>query len=142
MMAADTNPYESGLDKNAANYVPLTPIGFLLRSASAYPDRLPVAYGARRYSWRQALERCRRLAGALAARGVGRGDTVALMAPNIPEAFEGHFGVPMAGAVLNALNIRLDPDTIAFILRHGEAKVLLADTEFSPVIRRALRQLD
>jgi fatty-acyl-CoA synthase len=142
MSAADANPYEIGLDKNAANYVPLTPVGFLLRSAAVYPDRLAVAYGARRYSWREALERCRRLAGALTACGVRRGDTVALMAPNLPEAFEAHFGVPMAGAVLNALNIRLDPETIAFILRHGEAKVLIADTEFSPVIREALAQLD
>src|SRR5206468_10899210 len=99
-MSTSANPYDVGLDKNAANYVPLTPIGFLLRSASVYPDRLAVAYGERRYSWRKALERCRRLAGALAARGVGRGDTVALMAPNLPEAFEAHFGVPMAGAVL------------------------------------------
>src|SRR5215475_11499010 len=125
MSAADANPYETGLNKNAANYVPLTPIGFLLRSAAVYPDRLAVAYGERRYSWREALERCRRLAAALAARGVARGDTVALIAPNIPEAFEAHFGVPMAGAVLNALNIRLDADTLAFILRHGNAKVLI-----------------
>src|SRR6516164_2640653 len=142
MSTADANPYEAGLDKNAANYVPLTPIGFLLRSAAVYPDRLAVAHGERRYSWREVLERCRRLAGALAAQGIGRGDTVALMAPNIPEAFEAHFGVPMAGAVLNALNIRLDPDTIAFILRHGEAKVLITDTEFAPVIGQALRQLE
>ena len=141
-MATENNPYEAGLDKNAANYVPLTPIGFLLRSASVYPDRLAVTHGERRYSWRAALERCRRLAGALTARGVGRGDTVALMAPNIPEAFEAHFGVPMAGAVLNALNIRLDPETIAFILRHGEAKVLITDTEFSPVIKEALARLE
>jgi fatty-acyl-CoA synthase len=137
-----TNPYEVGLDKNAANYVPLSPIGFLLRSAAVYPDRLAVVYRERRYSWREALERCRRLAGALAARGVGRGDTVALMAPNIPEVFEAHFGVPMAGAVLNALNIRLDPDTIAFMLRHGGAKVLITDTEFSAVIGQALAQLE
>jgi fatty-acyl-CoA synthase len=136
------NPYEAGLDKNAANFVPLTPIGFLRRSASVYPSRLAVAHGGRRYSWREALERCRRLAGALAARGIGRGDTVAVMAPNIPEAFEAHFGVPMTGAVLNALNIRLDPDTIAFILRHGEAKALITDTEFAPVIREALAQLE
>jgi fatty-acyl-CoA synthase len=142
MTPADANLYEVGLDKNAANYVPLTPIGFLLRSAAVYPDRLAVVHGERRYRWREALERCRRLAGALAAHGVGRGDTVALMAPNIPEAFEAHFGVPMAGAVLNALNIRLDPETIAFILRHGEAKVLITDTEFAPVIGEALRQLD
>jgi fatty-acyl-CoA synthase len=136
------NQYEIGLDKNAANFVPLTPIGFLARSAAVYPNRLAVSYGPRRYSWREALERCRRLAAALAARGVGRGDTVALMAPNIPEAFEAHFGVPMAGAVLNAINIRLDPDTIAFILRHGEAKVLISDTEFSPAVAQALAQLD
>jgi fatty-acyl-CoA synthase len=137
-----TNPYEEGLDKNAANYVPLTPIGFLLRSAAVYPNRLAVVHGDRRYSWRETLERCRRLASALVARGVGRGDTVALMAPNTPEAFEAHFGVPMTGAVLNALNIRLDPATIAFILRHGEAKVLITDTEFSPVIGQALAQLE
>jgi len=142
MSAADANPYEIGLDRNAANYVPLTPIGFLLRSASVYPDRLAVAYGERRYTWRETLERCRRLASALAAHDVRRGDTVAVMAPNLPEAFEAHFGVPMAGAVLNALNIRLDPETIAFILRHGEAKVLITDTEFSPVIGEALAQLD
>jgi fatty-acyl-CoA synthase len=141
-MTADTNPYQIGLDKNAANYVPLTPIGFLLRSAAVYPDRLAVAHSERRYTWHEALERCRRLAGALAAHGVGRGDTVALMAPNIPEAFEAHFGVPMAGAVLNALNIRLDPETICFILRHGEAKVLITDTEFASTIGKALRQLD
>jgi 3-(methylthio)propionyl---CoA ligase len=137
-----TSPYERGLDKNAANFTPLTPIGFLLRSASVYPNRLAIAYGERRYSWREALERCRRLAGALAARGIRRGDTVALIAPNIPEAFEAHFGVPMAGAVLNALNIRLDPETIALSLGHGEAKVLITDTEFSPVIRQALAQLE
>jgi fatty-acyl-CoA synthase len=142
MSDAVANVYEAGLDKNAANYVPLTPIAFLLRSAAVYPNRLAVAYGKRRYSWREALERCRRLAAALAARGIGRGDTVALMAPNIPEAFEAHFGVPMVGAVLNALNIRLDPATIAFILKHGEAKVLITDTEFAPVIGEALAQLE
>jgi fatty-acyl-CoA synthase len=137
-----TNPYEVGLDKNAANYVPLSPIGFLLRSAAVYPNRLAVAYGGRRYNWREALGRCRRLASALAERGVGRGDTVAVMAPNTPEAFEAHFGVPMAGAVLNALNIRLDAATIALILKHGEAKVLITDTEFAPVVAEALAQLD
>jgi fatty-acyl-CoA synthase len=137
-----TNPYELGLDKNSANFVPLTPIGFLLRSASVYPERLAVVHGERRYSWREALDRCRRLAAALAAAGIGRGDTVAVMAPNIPEAFEAHFGVPMAGAVLNAMNIRLDPETIAFILGHGEAKVLITDTEFAPVVKQALASLE
>src|SRR6516225_2792426 len=142
MTPGNTNPYEMGLDKNAANYVPLSPIGFLARSAAIYPNRLAVVHGKRRYSWCEALERCRRLASALAARGIGRGDTVAVMAPNIPEAFEAHFGVPMAGAVLNALNIRLDPATIAFILRHGEAKVMITDTEFAPMVAEALAQLE
>ncbi|HKS88183.1 MAG TPA: acyl-CoA synthetase [Stellaceae bacterium] len=137
-----TSPYDTGLDKNPANFVPLSPIGFLLRTAAVYPERPSVIHGARRYTWRQSLERCRRLASTLAARGVGRGDTVALMAPNVPEAFEAHFGVAMAGAVLNAINIRLDAETIAFILKHGEAKVLLTDTEFAPVIGRALALLD
>jgi len=142
-MDRDTaNPYETGLDKNPANYVPLSPIGFLRRSAQIYPNRSAVIHGNRRYTWREALGRCRRLASALAKRGIGRGDTVALMAPNVPEAFEAHFGVPMAGAVLNALNIRLDADTIAFILKHGEAKILITDTEFAPVIGPAVAQLD
>ena len=142
MRQASGSPYELGLDKNPANFVPLSPIGFLLRTAAIYPERTAVIHGARRYSWRQSLERVRRLASALAAHGVGRGDTVALMAPNIPEAFEAHFGVPMAGAVLNAINTRLDAETIAFILKHGGAKVLIADTEFAPTISRALALLD
>src|SRR5215203_1706720 len=136
------NRYETGLGKNPANYVPLSPTGFLRRSAGICPQRTSVIHGDRRYTWRESLERCRRLASALAAHGVGRGDTVALIAPNLPEAFEAHFGVPMAGAVLNALNIRLDAETIAFILKHGGAKVLLTDTEFSRVVGRALALLD
>ncbi len=142
MSEAGEDPYELGLDKNLANYVALSPVGFLLRSAAVYPERTAVIHGERRYTWRQSLDRCRRLASALAARGIGRGDTVALMAPNVPEAFEAHFGVPMAGAVLNALNYRLDAETIAFILKHGGAKVLITDTEFFPVIGRALALLD
>ena len=136
------HPYEAGLGKNPANYVPLSPVGFLRRSAAVYPDRLSVVHGSKRYTWRQSLERCRRLASALADRGIGRGDTVAVMAPNVPEAFEAHFGVPMTGAVLNMLNIRLDADTIAFILKHGGAKALITDTEFAPVIKAALATLD
>jgi fatty-acyl-CoA synthase len=142
MNARATDPYETGLDKNAANFVPLSPLGFLTRTAAVYPKRVSVIYGARRHTWQETLERCRRLASALAAHGVRRGDTVAVMAPNLPEHFEAHFGVPMAGAVLNALNIRLDAETIAFILKHGEAKVLLTDSEFAPVIKAALAQLD
>ncbi|MBV8778650.1 MAG: acyl-CoA synthetase [Alphaproteobacteria bacterium] len=136
------SPYDSGLDQNEANFVALTPIGFLRRSAEVYPQRRSVIHGETRYTWRQTYERCRRLASALAKHGVGRGDTVAVMAPNVPAAFEATFGVPMAGAVLNALNIRLDSDTIAFILKHGEAKVLLTDGEFAPVVKAALAQLD
>src|SRR5260221_3462207 len=127
------NLYEGGLGKNACNFVPWPPIGFLVRSAAVYPNRTAIIHGDQRYTWRQALQRCRRLASAIAARGIGRGDTVAVMAPNVPALFEAHFGVPMAGAVLNALNVRLDAETIAFILKHGGAKVLITDTEFAPV---------
>ncbi len=132
------NAYDTGLDRNRANYVPLTPLGFIARSAAVYPTRLAVVHGKRRYSWAESYARCRRLASALRKHGVGKGDTVAVMAANTPEAFEAHFGVPMAGAVLNALNIRLDAATIAFILDHGEAKVLITDREFSPTIEKAL----
>jgi fatty-acyl-CoA synthase len=133
--------YDVGLDRSPANYVPLSPLGFLGRAAAIYPERLAVVHGARRYSWRQSYERCRRLASALQERGIGKGDTVAVMATNTPEAFEAHFGVAMAGAVLNALNIRLDAATIAFILEHGEAKALITDREFAPVIEKALAAL-
>ncbi|HYL33913.1 MAG TPA: acyl-CoA synthetase [Stellaceae bacterium] len=130
--------YDTGLDRNPANYVPLSPLGFIARAAAIYPERLAVVHGTRRYSWKQSDERCRRLASALQRRGIGKGDTVAVMAANTPEAFEAHFGVAMTGAVLNALNIRLDAATIAFILAHGEAKALITDREFAPVIEKAL----
>ncbi|HEX9488679.1 MAG TPA: AMP-binding protein, partial [Stellaceae bacterium] len=102
------SPYSVDLDRNAANYVPLSPLGFIARSAQVFPDRLAVVHGERRYSWAESYRRCRRLASALGRAGVAKNDTVALMATNTPEAFEAHFGVAMAGAVLNALNIRLD----------------------------------
>ncbi|HXP74045.1 MAG TPA: acyl-CoA synthetase [Stellaceae bacterium] len=137
-----TNPYEIGLDRNAANYVPLSPLTFLERTAAVFPSRTSVIHGERRYTWAQTQARCRRLASALRKRGIVRGDTVAVMAPNVPELFEAHFGVPMAGAVLNALNIRLDAETIAFTLTHGEAKVLITDREFSPVIEKAIARLE
>src|ERR1700674_448944 len=137
-----TNPYETGLERNAANYVPLSPLTFLERAAAVFPARTSVIHGERRYTWAETQARCRRLASALRKRGIGRGDTVAVMAPNVPELFEAHFGVPMAGAVLNALNIRLDAETIAFILKHGDAKVLLTEGEFAPVIKQALSLLD
>jgi fatty-acyl-CoA synthase len=135
---ADDSPYQRDLDQNAANYAPLTPLGFLERTALVYPDRTAIIHGSWRCSYREFAERSHRLASALVARGVQPGDTVAAMLPNIPAMLEAHHGVPMAGAVLNALNIRLDADTIAYILDHGDAKVLLTDTEFSPVIEQAL----
>src|SRR5712691_6696260 len=141
-MSATPDPFSVGLDKNAANFVPLSPLGFMRRSAAVYPDRTAVIHSERCYTWRQTYDRVRRLASALIAHGVRPGDTVAVMAPNVPEAFEAHFGVPLAGAVLNMLNIRLDAETIAFILEHGGAKVLVTDTEFSPTIGRALALLD
>jgi fatty-acyl-CoA synthase len=136
-----TNPYEAGLDRNAANYVPLTPLGFIARTAAVFPERLAVVHGARRYRWAETYRRCRQLASALRRRGIGKNDTVAVMGANTPELFEAHFGVPMAGAVLNALNIRLDAETIAFILQHSEAKLLITDREFSGVIEPALARL-
>ena len=136
------NPYEHGLDKRPANFVPLSPISFLERSAMVYPGKTAVVHGERRYTYAELHARCRRLAGALAGRGVGLGDTVSLMAPNVPEMLEAHFGVPMCGAVLNALNYRLDADTIRFILGHAETKVLITDREFSPMVARALDGMD
>jgi fatty-acyl-CoA synthase len=130
--------YDTGLDKNPANYAPLTPLTFIDWAASVCPDRVAVVYGERRFSWREIYARCRRLASALERRGVGRGDTVAAMMVNTPEMYECHFGVPMCGAVLNTLNVRLDAPTLAFMLDHGEAQVLISDREFSPVIGQAL----
>ena len=141
-MARTGNPYERGLDKRPANFVPLSPISFLERSAMVYPDKTAVVHGTRRYTYTDLHARCRRLAGALARRGVGVGDTVSLMAPNVPEMLEAHFGVPMCGAVLNALNYRLDADTIRFILGHAETKVLVTDREFSEVVARALEGMN
>ncbi|HQR55101.1 MAG TPA: acyl-CoA synthetase [Burkholderiaceae bacterium] len=138
---AHANPYASGLDRNAANYVPLSPLSFIERTAQVYPQRVAIVHGALRQTWRDTYARCRRLAGALASRGVGVGDTVAAMLPNTPAMFEAHFGVPMCGAVLNTLNTRLDAEAIAFMLQHGEAKVLLTDREFAPVVGKALAML-
>lgn len=133
-----SNIYRVGLDKNPANYTPLTPLTFLARSAYVYPERVAVIHGQRRQSWLQTFTRCRQLASALVAHGVGEGDTVAAMLNNTPEMIECHFGVPVTGAVLNTLNTRLDAETIAFMLEHGEAKVLLTDREYSSTVRKAL----
>ena len=137
-----TNPYETDLDRNPANFAALTPLSFLERAASVYPDRVAIVHGPQRQTWAATYARCRRLASALAARGLGVGDTVAVMLPNIPAMYEVHFGVPMCGAVLNTLNTRLDADTIAFMLKHGDAKVLITDREYSATMIKALAQLD
>jgi fatty-acyl-CoA synthase len=134
----DQGHYSVGLDKTPANFVPLSPLSFLARSAAVYPDHISTVYEGRRFTWAQTHERCRRFASFLTSRGIGRGDTVAAMLPNLPAMNEAHFAVPMAGAVLNALNIRLDAVSIAFQLDHGGAKVLLVDPEFSGVITEAL----
>jgi len=130
--------YERDLDRNEANYTALTPISLIARTASIWPDRTSVIHGERRFTWGETYARARRLASALSARGIGLGDTVAAMLANTPEMIEAHFGVPMTGGVLNTLNTRLDADALAFMLDHGEAKVLLTDTEFAPVVAAAL----
>jgi fatty-acyl-CoA synthase len=132
------NIFEQGLDRNSANFTPITPLLFLERSAEVYPDRLAIIHGNLRQTWSQTYRRCRRLASALQKHGIGLGDTVAVMLPNTPPMVEAHFGIPMAGAVLNALNTRLDPESVAFMLNHGEAKVVIVDPEFSGVMKKAL----
>jgi fatty-acyl-CoA synthase len=136
-----SNPFEQNLDKTPANYAPLTPLQFIERTAYVYPDRVAVIHGAKRFTWKETYARCRRLACALSQRGIGKGDTVAAMLANTPEMYECHFGVPMTGGVLNTLNTRLDAEAIAFMLNHGEAKLLITDKEFSPTIEGALKKL-
>src|ERR1700741_873174 len=134
---SNIHPLETDLDRNQANYVPLTPVSFLTRAASAFAEKVAVIDGTRRYTYRQLLERCTRLASALAKLGVSRLDTVAIIASNIPEMIEAHFAVPMLGAVLNPLNTRLDAANIAFSLTHGGAKVLIVDREFAALMATA-----
>ena len=135
------NPYEV-LEKNKANYVPLSPLSFLARAKDVYPESKSVVYGERLYTWKQTYERCVRFASALNKRGIGKNDTVAIIAANTPELVEIHFAVPMAGAVLNTINTRLDAATIRYILEHGDAKVFLVDTQFSSVVKKALEGLE
>jgi fatty-acyl-CoA synthase len=137
-----SNIYETDLDQTSANHEPLSPISFLRRAAEVYPERIAVVHGPVRLTYQELHTRCRRLASALTKRGIVRGDTVAILAPNIPAHLEAHFGVPMTGAVLNAINTRLDAAAIAFILDHGEAKVLLVDPELSEVARVALKECE
>ena len=138
-MSSGQGQYSIGLDKTPANYVPLSPLSFLARSASVYPQHTSTVYEGRTFTWSQTYERCRRFASYLARRGIGRGDSVAAMLPNIPAMNEAHFAVPMAGGVLNALNIRLDSASIAFQLDHGGATIILVDPEFAGVIADALK---
>jgi len=130
--------YNEHLDRNAANFAPLSPLSFLERTATVYPDRLAIVHGDLRQTWGQTYRRCRQLASALRQAGVGKNDTVAVMLPNTPPMVEAHFGVPMSGAVLNTLNTRLDAETLAFMLDHGEAKVLIVDPEFTALMAKAL----
>jgi fatty-acyl-CoA synthase len=134
------NPFAQNLDKNPANYQPLTPLSFLERAAAVFPNHVAVIHGARRLTYAEFYARARRLASRLAAHGIGPGDTVSVMLPNTPPMLEAHYGVPMAGAVLHALNTRLDAAVIAFQLDHAESKVVICDREFSGVMRQALAQ--
>ncbi|KVN57914.1 acyl-CoA synthetase [Burkholderia stagnalis] len=136
-----TQMFEAGLERRDANYVPLTPIDFLVRSAEVYGDRLAIVHGDVRRTWGETYTRSKQLASALAQAGVGRGDTVAALLPNIPPMVEAHFGVPMAGAVLNTINTRLDIPSVLFMLRHGEAKVLIVDTEYADLAQRAALEI-
>lgn len=136
------NPFLQDLGKNEANFVSLSPVSFLLRAARVYPQRVAVVHGARRSTWAETLERCRRLGSALQRRGVQRNDVVAVMAPNIPAMYEAHFGVAMCGGILNTLNVRLDAKALAYMLKHAGAKVLLTDGEFADVIEAALALLE
>ena len=130
--------YDRDLPAGPANHVPLTPLDFLVRAAGTYPDKVAVVHGESRWTYGEMYARCRRLASALAARGIGIGDTVSILAPNTPVMLEAHYGVPMAGAVLNAINIRLDGPAIGFILDHGESKLVLVDREFTGVMAEAV----
>jgi fatty-acyl-CoA synthase len=145
MAKGDSRPAEHPYDaphlaRNAANFAALTPLNFLSRAAAVYPDKLAVIHGDRRFTYREFYARCRRFADALRRRGIRPGDTVSVLAPNVPALLEAHYAVPMAGAVLNALNYRLDARSIAFILGHGEAKLLIADREFGALAQEALRE--
>ena len=132
------NQFEQGLERNAANFTPITPLLFIERAAQVYPERIAIVHGNLRQTWKQTYERCCRFADALQKNGIGLGDTVAVMLPNTPPMVEAHFGVPMSGAVLNALNTRLDAESLAFMLNHGEAKAIIVDPEFAGVMKKAI----
>ena len=129
-------------EKVKANHVPLSPLSFLPRAASFYPDKEAVVYGNRHYTWAQTYERCKCLASAINKQGVSKGDTVSVIATNTPEMVEAHFGIAMAGAVLNSINVRLDSDTIAYILNHSDAKVLVVDRQLHKEVKKALKSIE
>ncbi len=135
------NIYNIGLEKTPANYESLSPLSFLERAANVYPDYTATVHGDIHKTWKETETRCRKLASALSKQGIGEGDTVSVIAPNLPELFEMHFGVPMCGAVLNAINTRLDADAIAFIFQHAESKVVIVDKEFTEVVKKALKMI-
>ncbi|MEY2960899.1 MAG: hypothetical protein RLZ60_729, partial [Pseudomonadota bacterium] len=138
-MTAIPSIYDAGLDRNAANHAALTPLSFIARTVSVYPDYLAVVHGDRRMTWRETYARMCRIGSALNKRGIGKGDTVSIIAANTPEMFESHFAVPMSGAVLNTINTRLEAETIGFILSHAETKVVMVDPEFAEVVDRAIK---
>ena len=140
-MPTRPNPYRIDLDRNPANYTPLTPVSLVSWAADVYPDHLALIHGPVRRTWNEVRERSHRLASVLAARDIGDGDTVSVILPNTPPMVEAHYGVPMTGAVLNTINTRLDAATIAFMLEHSGAKVLITDTEFAPMVKAALAQM-
>ncbi len=133
-----TNPYDEHLDKNPANYQPLTPLQFLQRAALIYPNHTAIIHGQQRFTYAQFYARCRRLASALTARGIGPGDTVSVMLANTPPMLEAHYAVPMAGAVLHTINTRLDAPIVAFQLDHANSKLFITDREFAPLSKAAL----
>ena len=135
------NHYEKNLDKNDANYVPLTPLSFLERAKDIYPNYEAVVYESRKYTWSEVYKRCVKFASALDKIGIKTGDTVSVLAFNTPEIFEAHYSIPMVGAVINAINTRLDSKTISYILNHSEAKVLIVDRQFHDVIKKALEDV-
>ncbi|MDC0073662.1 AMP-binding protein [Alphaproteobacteria bacterium] len=138
----EKNIYNRNLEKCEANFQPLSPLSFLERAASAFPEKIAIIYGEKRFDYKTLYTRCKKLASSLSDLGIVKGDTVSIIAPNIPQMLEAHYGVPMTGAVLNSLNIRLDAKTLAFIIEHSEAKVLITDSEFSETIDKVLQILD
>ena len=132
------NQFSTDLEKNKANYVPLSPLSFIARAKDVYPNYESVVYGNRSYTWLQTYNRCKKFASALTKQGVGLGSTVSIIAANTPELLEAHYSIPMTGGVVNTINTRLDAETIAYILDHSDAKILITDTQFSPTVKKAL----